>query len=473
MNKNQVWKIALILFLVVFAFFLVWPPQDKLKQGPDLAGGTSLIFDIDTSGLEPEEKRGLAQTMIPILMRRIDPMGVANVRMRPQGDTRIEILLPLSSVDTKEKREAYEESLNDLTKQNVNLMKVKRALNESKDKRQVTFDEFAGDSGERIAILTELATTYDAFKVKSDQRASFEEEMGAIKEKITSAGLNADSIERSLLGWSKLNKKALTKAIDEYVTRNKPEEKGSILPFVESNSRKLLGKYVAVYSKWFDVVNALAEPETGESILYKQASLRLAELNLNVNQLTDILDLPEDSTQRKMAIEELKTKFGDRAGQIDSVVATHAEYKKVGGRLDDPEDLKRMLKGAGVLEFRILPTTEDAQANTDELAAYVDRLKTMGPKRASTNKYIWAEIEAPDTWSASGAVTGVFGEKAYVLTSNQKDETMLKSSDKKWKLKRAYPTVDQMGRRSIGFAHNEVAAGLFYDLTRKNIGRPL
>ena len=472
MNKNQVWKIALILFLVVCAAWTVWPPQDKLKQGPDLAGGTSLIYDIDTTDLDKKEKKGLAQNMIPILMRRIDPMGVANVKMRPQGDTRIEILLPLSSVDTRVKREAFEERLDALTKENVNLMTVKRALNEPKKQRQITFDAFAGDSTERQTILQELATTYDAFKEKSDQRASFEEEMEKIKENITKAGLNADSVEQKLLEWSKLDKKALTKAIDEYVTRNKPEEKASIIPFVESESRKQLGKYVAVYTKWYDVVNALAEPETGETILYKKASLKLAELNLNVNQLTDILDLPKDSIQRNTSIEEFKVTFADRADKIDAVIAAHAEYQKVGGRLDDPEDLKRMLKGAGVLEFRILPTYEDAQANADELAAYVDKLKTMGPKRASSSKYIWAEIENPETWKANG-VTGVFGEKAYVLASNQKDESMLKSSEKKWKLKRAYPTTDQMGRRSIGFAHNEIAAGLFYNLTKKNTSRPL
>ena len=476
MNKNQTWKIALILFFVICAAWAVWPPQDKLKQGPDLAGGTSLIYDIDTTDLEPQEKKGLAQNMIPILLRRIDPMGVANVVMRPQGDTRIEILLPLSSVDTRVKREAYEEAIDALTKENVNLMTVKRALNESKNQRQVTFDAFAGDSTERQTILQDLATTYDAFKKRSDQRESFEDEMEKIKEKITKAGLKADSVEQKLLEWSKLDKKALTKAIDEYVTQNKPEEKGDIIGdilFGDSDSRKLLDKYVGVYSKWFEVVNALAEPETGETIKYKDASLKLAELNLNINQLTDTLDLPDDSIQRNAAIEELKTRFADRADKIDAVIATHAEYQKVGGRLDDPEDLKRMLKGAGVLEFRILPTYGDAQANADELAAYVDKLKTMGPKRASTNKYIWAEIEDPQTWGAGGAITGVFGETAYVLASNQKDESMLKSSEKKWKLKRAYPTVDQMGRRSIGFAHNEVAAGLFYNLTKKNTGRPL
>ena len=120
MDKNSIWKIALILVLTVFAVLELGPTRDpetgqwkfvNLKAGLDIAGGTSLIYEIDASGLEREERKGLAQRMVPILMRRIDPGNIANLRMIPQGDTRIEIQLPLSSQETKQRREAYEDAL--------------------------------------------------------------------------------------------------------------------------------------------------------------------------------------------------------------------------------------------------------------------------------------------------------------------------------------------------------------------------
>jgi SecD/SecF fusion protein len=471
MNKTQAWKIVLILFLVIFSAALVWPPQDKLKQGLDLGGGTSLIYDIDTTGLESQETKDLAQNMIPILLRRIDPTHAANIIMRPQGDTRIEILLPLSSTDTRVKRDKYENALEALETENLNLMTVKRALDESKAERLQIFAEFANDSEERAAILENLAITYDEFKAASDTRQSLEKEMNGYKEAATEVGLNADRVEARMLEWSKLDKKALTAAIDTYLKQNKPAN-DSEKKYNSTRAKANLERYVKAYTKWFDVVNELADSENGKSIKYKEASLALAGLNLSINQLTDTLELPVDSVQRLETIENMKKQFSDRAAELDATVLAYNEYQVVGGRIDDPEDVKRMLKGAGVLVFRILPTLDDAKANPDELQGYVDRLKTMGPKRASSNKYIWIELEDPQTWSGPGIV-GVFGEKGYVLTSNQKNETMLQGGDDKWKLKKAYPTVDDMGSGAIGFVHDEVAARLFYNLTNKNVGRPL
>ena len=128
MDKNLIWKIGLIVFLVVLAVLLLYPPQDNLKLGLDLAGGTSLIYDIDTLDLNANERKGLSQRMIPILLKRIDPTNVANIVMRPLGDTRIEIQLPIASADTKNKRKAYENALEVLEKENVNLLILKRAL---------------------------------------------------------------------------------------------------------------------------------------------------------------------------------------------------------------------------------------------------------------------------------------------------------------------------------------------------------
>jgi hypothetical protein len=89
--------------------------------------------------------------------------------------------------------------------------------------------------------------------------------------------------------------------------------------------------------------------------------------------------------------------------------------------------LKTIFKGTGVLDFRILPKFNDSRTNKDEMLAYQEALKTKGPKLASDNKYIWVQIENIEdpTWRASERnqiVLGMFGDKYYVLASNQKDE---------------------------------------------------
>ena len=75
MNKNPTWKFLLIVGLVAAAAWLVYPPQDKLQGGLDLVGGTSLVYEIDTTGLDPDERKDLAQNMIPNLRKRVDPKG--------------------------------------------------------------------------------------------------------------------------------------------------------------------------------------------------------------------------------------------------------------------------------------------------------------------------------------------------------------------------------------------------------------
>ena len=118
MDKNIVrFGILAILVLVAVSLLQLWPPQERLKPGLDLAGGTSLIYEIDTTGLGPAEVKNLAQRIIPILLKRIDPANVQNIVMRPQGNTRLEIQVPLSSVDTLKKRKAFDAWLSQVKKE--------------------------------------------------------------------------------------------------------------------------------------------------------------------------------------------------------------------------------------------------------------------------------------------------------------------------------------------------------------------
>ena len=475
MDKNVAPKAVLIIVLVVVAAWTLYPPSKTLKPGPDLGGGTSLIYEIDTQGLEPEEKKGLSQRTITVLQRRIDPANIQNIIWRPLGNTRFEIQMPLASAEARVKRQDYEKALKELLAKNIDRARVMRSLQGPVEQRTEDFNDFAQGDPNRLTILDTLATVYDERKDLQGERDKLYSKLKTPEGIISITGLDLDEIKLRLGDWIKLDEQELTKALKEFL--------GS------EDNLDLLTRYVKIYAEWAEVVEQLTEPETGKNEQYENAKKDLDKLNLTEEQINFCLEIPVKSVKRSQSIEKLKADFADRADKIDNVVAAFDEYRPFRGRLDDPKDLQRMLKGAGILEFRILPTLGHEKVDSDEMTGYVKSLREKGPKYASDNKHKWCEVENISEWMGVNeegrpfvtvkdgqdrpSVIGQFGNKYYVLASNKQDEVMLHSADEKdWTLK-AYPTSDRMGRRAIGFTLDERGGRVFFKVTGKNLDRPL
>jgi SecD/SecF fusion protein len=461
MGRNLAPKVGLIIVLVAVAGWTLYPPSMTLKPGIDLAGGTSLIYEIDTEGLAEQDRKDLAQRMIAVLRRRIDPDNILNLVWRPQGNTRFEIQMPLASAEAREKRQKYEKTQRDLLEENINLAKVMRYLEKPEEERAAAFQELAQGWPKGEEILNELAEAYDEREELQNQRDKLFGQLENIEDKIAAAGLDVEEIKGKRADWSKLNEQELTEELSEFL--------GS------ENNLDLLTNYIKTYGQWADVVEQLTAPETGANERYRSAKRKLDELNLSKEQIKLALEMRPGSAGRRQALEELKMEFADRAEKIDKVVAAFDEYLPDRGRLDDPKDLQRMLKGAGILEFRILPTLREEEVDADEMVRYVERLKEKGPKYASDDKYVWCEIENINKWAKGLGIVAPFGDKYYVLTSNKKDETILHGGkEKDWSLKRAYPTRDpDTGQRAIGFTLDERGGRLFRKVTTANMHRPL
>ncbi|MDD5010989.1 MAG: protein translocase subunit SecD, partial [Phycisphaerae bacterium] len=471
MDRNVVrFGLIGVILLVIFAAAELYPPGETLKPGIDLAGGTSLIYDIDTTGLDEGETDNLSQKLVPILMKRIDPGNIQNIVMRPQGDTRIEIQVPLSSAEAYRKRQAYDDALNALTEDNINIATIKRALTKDPEERTQLFAQFAGDSVERKEILDTLASVYDARKTAQQKRDEYKVQLDAISEKLDKAGVNKEKLSMLAPIWDRMdpNEQALT--LDSMAAEASGQKK---------ENRERIEQYLAAFKLWAEVANELARPETGLNAVYRNAELALKDFNLSTETMVEVLEMPEKSRTRSELIAQFKSRFPSRVDKIDVLLAAFKEYRPLRGRIDGPQDVKRMLKGSGVLEFRILPMLNDGRSNREELLSYAEALKTKGPKLSSDYKYVWLEIENPkdSTWAVSEShqiVIGAFADKYYILASNQKEECMLKGSGQKpWKLQKAGATADQLGKRAISFSFDEVAASLFYNLTRNNLERPL
>lgn len=106
MYKNLKLKAILIILLVAFALFKAYPPLDqfddkgtllkagKLNLGLDLQGGMYLVLEVDTSELDEGAKKDARARAIEILRNRLDPQGVKEYPIYPQGANRIVIQLP-------------------------------------------------------------------------------------------------------------------------------------------------------------------------------------------------------------------------------------------------------------------------------------------------------------------------------------------------------------------------------------------
>jgi len=461
MGKNLTWRVVPIIVLVVVAAWTLWPPSKTLKPGIDVGGGVSLTYAINTEGLTTGEIRGLSSKMITVLRRRIDPTNIQNLIWRPQGNTRFEIQMPLASAEAREKREHYEKVKQSVLAENISRTTILRLLDKPAEERAADFNDIARGSPERLSILETLGRAYDEREELQNKSERLFSELEQMEQDLSSAGVDLAGLRASRGAWAKLDEEQLSEALKEFLAGQENME--------------LVKSYLKTYAEWDAATQELTEPETGKNDRYAAADAAIDKLNLTEQQLLRVLEMPAKLAARREGIAQLKDEFPDRADKIERVAAAFDEYRPYRGRLDDPKDLERILKGAGILEFRILPTTNDAEFDTEAMARYVEKLEGKGPKYASDNKYVWCEIENWEEWGVPESVVGEFDGKYYVLASNRADEVMLHSTeaDKSWKLDGARPTQDGMGRRAIGFSLNERGSRRFGSLTSKNLNRPL
>lgn len=452
MNKNLTSKIILIAVLVAVGVWTLFPPGEKLKPGIDLAGGTSLIYEIDAHNLKESEKKNLAANMIVVLRRRIDPANIQNLIWRPLGNTRFEIQMPLASAEARQRRNEYGQAEKALLDRNLSPAKIMRSLEKPAQERSDLFETFAQGDPNRIDILDNLATVHDEYTTLKKSRDELYGNLQTAETGMSSAGLDIDQVNSNKNEWAKLAK------------LGEQELATSLKEFTDvKDSLVLLTGYVKTYAEW----STIADQLLAKQIQYKNARGTIHQLNLSRDQLNVCLETPK---KRENKIDELKADFPDRVAEIDKVVAAYDSYSPYRGRLDDPMDLRRMLKGAGILEFRILPTRDHPEVDPDLMASYEARLIEKGPKYAPDTRYVWREIESIEEWKTTDAIVAPFGGKYYVLASNQDEETMLRGN---WKLQRANPSQDDTGRRAIGFQLDTRGGMLFSKLTGKNVDRPL
>jgi len=142
---------------------------------------------------------------------------------------------------------------------------------------------------------------------------------------------------------------------------------------------------------------------------YEQLKSQIDDTNLNIADLQSALDVKPEHRAQKVA--EIKAKFPDfpaRLKAIDDFQTAYVKYQDVKDTIGSAADLKRMLKGSGVLEFHIL--ADDISA--DDYARMRDRLLKKGPAVQAGDKWRWYEVMKPTQF---GHPTVPYNDKSWVL----------------------------------------------------------
>ncbi len=398
----------------------ILPPEQKIKLGRDLRGGVSLIYSVNTP--PGANKAEILSQTIKVLKNRVNPQGVLDLTMTPQGEDRIEIVMPLPSQEVRELQKKYRESVDALLKKaHLTPRELDTALAAG-----TAAELAAGDAARRVS-LEQLQKAWAASK---EAKAAFDAAQAANKAPAELDPLAAKSAECDI---------ALEKA------------RAAVRTGALTASR--FARIVALPTK---PGKQGAEPE------------------------------------RDVELKAVKAEFPSCAAEIDAAVATYDAYSVMRTALDDPEDLKRLLKGAGVLDFRIAATTQNsAGVNVEEMRK---QLSEGGPMAAESPMARWFRINELTEWydtpqeleALQANPAGYFAQRrqlvagtgpdkqVYLLLWTTADRSLVhESGGKEWSVKSVGRSVDQLGRPAVSFQLDDAGGNAMGRLTGGNIGQPM
>ncbi len=411
-------RLIVIGIVLVLAAMFIWPPKEKLRPGLDIAGGVSMIFEIQEE--EGERDPYLAENMKRLLQKRVDPQGVYDLKWRVHGNNRIEVQMPLPPEDTARLREDYLAALEKVFADNIRRGALEDALRLSEPERAAELDRLSHGLADARDRLRHAATAHDEYTAALSAMQTL------------SASQPADS---------------------------QPAAQGELEILLRDASEELE-----------DAIDAVME------------------LNLSEQRFTEVLEMATGTERRTNGIQDFKTRYPTRAQQIDDCVRTFDAWRAKRTFLDGPADLRRLLRGAGVLEFRIL--ADPSPENPTKYDRYRNQLRELGPRPQPGDTEQWFRIDNPvaflnlrspaelrtfDPRSATSFVVDAHNETWYVLARRGAEYGLLRaeSGQTPWRLKSVGMSRDQSGRRSVAFALDPYGGQLFRKLTGENVDKQL
>ncbi|HUO09862.1 MAG TPA: protein translocase subunit SecD [Phycisphaerae bacterium] len=158
MKKSLSWRFVIIIGITLMAAWLVRliPP----RLGIDLAGGTSLLYELDLNKVKGDTS-DLAERVVTVLKKRVDPYGQKNLIWRVVGGKRIQIQMPLADAKTRAAQKELQDSLDALRGTSIKDSQIQSALSRTGADREAEINKLAPPGNPRHDLLLTLAAAYD------------------------------------------------------------------------------------------------------------------------------------------------------------------------------------------------------------------------------------------------------------------------------------------------------------------------
>jgi len=459
------WRVSLIAGVLFGSVALIWVPgeygpADRLKPGIDLAGGTRLVYDVVVpDGQTPG--RVIEQT-IEILSDRVDPSGTRGLVWREVAGQRIEVQMASAPANVREAHDAYKQARRQLEQSNLTPIELEAALRSDDPQSLVTLSE---GNAELLRDLEDLKTAYDA------------------REEARRLYYQADA------RWLEIQQ---TIPEDEWATN------GAYTTLVQEE---------IAYNQ--DAVPAFVEIEDRVLDTY---SFNIAEFDflteIPAQTLSEEARAAGEVTPREERLAKLKADYPRRADAIQAAYDALVAYEAVKGPLDSAEDLITLLRGSGVLEFRIA-----ADPAMDGLDEYTEQLDTMGPRVGAEAPYRWFEVDdltqyvdddeeraQVEEWlrlslsldqdelaQSRQAISGFFDRRSsrethgvvarpyagrlYLLLHDGPGMSMTRNDD--WAVSNVQRSMTDLGRPVVSFGLDGRGASLMSGMTTPNVNAPM
>lgn len=450
----------ILLFVLGFAVYSIIPPDEQLRKGKDLAGGATLLYAVD---VRPGDQGDVIGKVITVVKERLDPTGVMEISVVQQGDDQIEITMPIPSEAVKQLRVDFENALSQIESRGVTGRQIDNILALPPDERDAAFERAAGDDVEQLERYQELVTVYEQYQeVREDYEQLRDETVPALESLV-------DTLLETIDPGDRETDQTLIRAREQLAdARDRLED---------------LPSRVALRQLQFEEARerAIGTPLTPEEIT---RALRLSDEPLRLKN-EDTGEMQVESSPREVALERIKSEHPGVEEQIDEVVEAWDTYQSQRRTLDDPSDVVRLLRDAGILTFRITVSLGER----DDEQELRQRLRDLGPRNAAADDAAWFQIHDIRGWvdtvqdledlradpasyfaRSSGLVVEEFGGEYYVLCWDNRGNR-LTPEEGNWALQRAFPSQDQRGFPAISFQMDRAGAQKLGNLTQANVGR--
>ncbi len=394
--------------------------EERLAQASDSDTQATLTAELETLRRKLDELESkfidlgdITPQMVDVLKNRLDPNGLLSLQFLPLKGNRICIRMPAPRPETIAAEQAFLQAMEDLSKDNLTRGQIRALRSAATTDRLTMIDALAGEDDVRRERLAAMLLAYDA---ELAARQAYENE--------TSDPAARQRARFILEGASDVYNDAEDAVLATNVN-------------VETLRSNLLTNFVTPRER-----RKLQREANGP-----------AKITLRDNALaTYLAGLHED--------------YPLQSGNIDLAVESFQTWAKLRQSYGDPSTLKRLIRKAGMLEFRIAPTVKEV--DPDELDDLILGLAKEGPD-TETGDYRWLPTRE-DTEPVMGLVYSFHGDRRYMLLYDTPEKTMLANRTAEgWRLTSARAGRGEGGNPEVRFTLDDNGSRLFAQITGDHI----